>query len=165
MRFGQGDKTPLVRIHSECFTGDVIHSQRCDCGDQLQESIVAIEEYGYGYVIYLRDHEGRGIGLTEKLKAYMLQNQGLDTVDANLELGHQVDSRDWSEAVSILKNLNLSAIKLLTNNPQKVQAVSKSEITCEQVFLETRPNEFNRKYLATKADRLGHIASHVTGGK
>lgn len=165
MRFGQGDKTPLVRIHSECFTGDVIHSQRCDCGDQLQESIVAIEEYGYGYVIYLRDHEGRGIGLTEKLKAYMLQNQGLDTVDANLELGHQVDSRDWSEAVSILKNLNLSAIKLLTNNPQKVQAVSKSEITCEQVFLETKPNEFNRKYLATKADRLGHIASHVTGGK
>ena len=165
MRFGQGDKTPLGRIHSECFTGDVIHSQRCDCGDQLQESIVAIEEYGYGYVIYLRDHEGRGIGLTEKLKAYMLQNQGLDTVDANLELGHQVDSRDWSEAVSILKNLNLSAIKLLTNNPQKVQAVSKSEITCEQVFLETKPNEFNRKYLATKADRLGHIASHVTGGK
>ena len=165
MRFGQGDKTSLVRIHSECFTGDVIHSQRCDCGDQLQESIVAIEEYGYGYVIYLRDHEGRGIGLTEKLKAYMLQNQGLDTVDANLELGHQVDSRDWSEAVSILKNLNLSAIKLLTNNPQKVQAVSKSEITCEQVFLETKPNEFNRKYLATKADRLGHIASHVTGGK
>ena len=160
MRFGKSDKTPLVRIHSECFTGDVIHSQRCDCGEQLKQSIAAIEEYGYGYIIYLRDHEGRGIGLTEKLKAYTLQNAGLDTVDANVQLGHSVDSRDWSEAMAILKNLNLAAIKLLTNNPEKVKAVSDSNIACEQVALNIAPNEFNKKYLSTKAERLGH-----TGGK
>jgi 3,4-dihydroxy 2-butanone 4-phosphate synthase/GTP cyclohydrolase II len=165
MRFGEGSKVPLVRIHSECFTGDVIGSQRCDCGAQLQKSIAAIEEYGYGYVLYLRDHEGRGIGLTEKLKAYALQNQGLDTVDANLELGHQVDSRDWSEAISILKNLNLNSIKLLTSNPKKVEAVTSNGITCEQISLEIAPNEFSAKYLATKAERLGHISTHVTGGK
>jgi 3,4-dihydroxy 2-butanone 4-phosphate synthase/GTP cyclohydrolase II len=165
MRFGQGNKVPLVRIHSECFTGDVIGSQRCDCGAQLQKSIAAIEEYGYGYVLYLRDHEGRGIGLTEKLKAYGLQNQGLDTVDANLELGHQVDSRDWSEAISILKNLNLTSIKLLTSNPKKIEAVTSNGITCEQISLEIAPNKFSAKYLATKADRLGHISTHVTGGK
>ena len=165
MRFGQGNKVPLVRIHSECFTGDVIGSQRCDCGSQLQKSIAAIEEYGYGYVLYLRDHEGRGIGLTEKLKAYALQTQGLDTVDANLKLGHQVDSRDWSEAISILKNLNLTSIKLLTSNPKKIEAVTSNGITCEQISLEIAPNEFSAKYLATKADRLGHSATHVTGGK
>jgi len=165
MRFGAGDKPPLVRMHSECFTGDVIHSQRCDCGEQLKRSIAAIEEYGYGYVLYLRDHEGRGIGLTEKLKAYILQNQGLDTVDANLELGHSVDSRDWTEAIAILKNLNLTSIQLLTNNPEKVRAVAESGIACTQVPLVVEPNEFNEKYLATKADRLGHNSAHRTGGK
>ena len=165
MRFGTGDKPPLVRMHSECFTGDVIHSQRCDCGEQLKRSIAAIEEYGYGYVLYLRDHEGRGIGLTEKLKAYILQNQGLDTVDANLQLGHSVDSRDWTEAIAILKNLNLTTIQLLTNNPEKVRAVAESGIACTQVPLVVEPNEFNEKYLATKADRLGHNSAHRTGGK
>jgi len=165
MRFGHGEKTPLVRMHSECFTGDVVHSQRCDCGDQLQRSIAAIEEYGYGYVIYLRDHEGRGIGLTEKLKAYVLQNQGLDTVDANIELGHQVDERDWSEAISILKNLDLTAIKLLTNNPEKVAAVTANGIACEQVAIKIEANQFNQKYLQTKADRLGHTEHSTLGGK
>ncbi len=165
MRFGAGDKPPLVRMHSECFTGDVIHSQRCDCGEQLKRSIAAIEEYGYGYVLYLRDHEGRGIGLTEKLKAYILQNQGLDTVDANLQLGHSVDSRDWTEAIAILKNLNLTTIQLLTNNPEKVRAVAESGIACTQVPLVIEPNEFNEKYLATKADRLGHNSAHRTGGE
>ena len=160
MRYCLEDKTPMVRIHSECFTGDVIHSQRCDCGQQLDASIAAIEEYGCGYIIYIRDHEGRGIGLTEKLKAYTLQNEGLDTVDANLQLGHVVDSRDWSEAIAILKNLNLASIKLLTNNPEKVKAVTDGGIACEQISLSVEPNEFNKKYLATKADRLGH-----TGGK
>ena len=164
MRFGRDDKIPLVRIHSECFTGDVIHSQRCDCGDQLEKSIALIEEYGYGYVIYLRDHEGRGIGLTEKLKAYNLQNQGLDTVDANLELGHQIDSRDWSEAISILKNLGLNSITLLTNNPKKVNAVTDNGITCEQLSIKIEPNQFNEKYLATKAVRLGHTTTDITGG-
>lgn len=161
MRYGTGDKTPLVRLHSECFTGDVVHSQRCDCGQQLKESIAAIESYGYGYVLYLRDHEGRGIGLTEKLKAYILQNEGLDTVDANLHLGHSVDARDWSEAISILKNLGLTSIQLLTNNPEKVKAVAESGIVCQQVPLQIEPNEFNKKYLDTKAQRLGHIQ----GGK
>ena len=161
MRYGTGDKTPLVRLHSECFTGDVVHSQRCDCGQQLKESLAAIESYGYGYVLYLRDHEGRGIGLTEKLKAYILQNEGLDTVDANLHLGHSVDARDWSEAISILKNLGLTSIQLLTNNPEKVKAVAESGIVCQQVPLQIEPNEFNKKYLDTKAQRLGHIQ----GGK
>jgi 3,4-dihydroxy 2-butanone 4-phosphate synthase/GTP cyclohydrolase II len=160
MRYCTEDKVPMVRIHSECFTGDVIHSQRCDCGQQLDAAIAEIEEYGCGYILYMRDHEGRGIGLTEKLKAYLLQNGGLDTVDANLELGHQVDSRDWSEAIAILKNLHLSTIKLLTNNPEKVRAVSESGIVCEQLSLKIEANEFNRKYLATKTERLGH-----TGGK
>ena len=160
MRYCLEDKVPMVRIHSECFTGDVIHSQRCDCGQQLDASIAAIEAYGCGYIIYIRDHEGRGIGLTEKLKAYTLQNEGMDTIDANLELGHLVDSRDWSEAIAIVKNLNLTAIKLLTNNPEKVKAVTDGGIACEQVSLTITPNEFNRKYLATKADRLGH-----SGGK
>ena len=160
MRYCLEDKTPMVRIHSECFTGDVIHSQRCDCGQQLDASSAAIEEYGCGYIIYIRDHEGRGIGLTEKLKAYTLQDEGLDTVDANLQLGHVVDSRDWSEAIAILKNLNLASIKLLTNNPEKVKAVTDGGIACEQISLTVEPNEFNKKYLATKADRLGH-----TGGK
>lgn len=165
MRFCREDKTPMVRIHSECFTGDVVHSQRCDCGQQLDASIAAIEEYGCGYIIYIRDHEGRGIGLTEKLKAYTLQNQGLDTVDANLQLGHSVDSRDWTEAIAILKNLGLSEITLLTSNPEKVKAVRDSGITCHQMALAIEPNEFNQKYLATKAERLGHNSSHQLGGK
>jgi 3,4-dihydroxy 2-butanone 4-phosphate synthase/GTP cyclohydrolase II len=164
MRFGRGTQVPLVRIHSECFTGDVISSQRCDCGEQLQKSISLIEDYGCGYVIYLRDHEGRGIGLTEKLKAYKLQNQGLDTIDANLELGHQVDSRDWSEAISILHSLNLSEITLLTNNPKKIAAVTESGITCHQESISVQTNEFNEKYLATKLSRLGHISAHLSGG-
>ena len=165
MRYCLEDKTPMVRIHSECFTGDVVHSQRCDCGQQLDASIAAIEEYGCGYIIYIRDHEGRGIGLTEKLKAYTLQNQGLDTVDANLQLGHSVDSRDWSEAIAILKTLNLSAVTLLTSNPEKVKAVRDSGIVCEQRALSIEPNEFNKKYLATKAERLGHSSTHQLGGK
>ena len=160
MRFCTDEKVPMVRIHSECFTGDIVHSQRCDCGQQLDAAIAEIEKYGCGYILYIRDHEGRGIGLTEKLKAYLLQNEGLDTVDANLQLGHQVDARDWSEAIAILKNLNLTAIKLLTSNPEKVKAVADSGISCEQITLSIEANEFNEKYLATKAERLGHI-----GGK
>ena len=135
-------------------------SKRCDCGEQLKRSIIAIQEHGYGFIIYLRDHEGRGIGLSEKLKAYILQNQGFDTVDANLELGHPVDARDWSEAVAILKNLNLTSIRLLTNNPQKVLAVLESGIACEQISLSVEDNTFNKKYLTTKAERLGHVRSN-----
>ena len=156
MRFGKPHGVPLVRMHSECFTGDVAQSMRCDCGEQLAQSIQAITEHGYGYILYLRDHEGRGIGLTEKLKAYILQNEGLDTVDANLELGHSVDSRDWTEAIAILKNLNLQEVTLLTNNPEKVRAVRESGIACQPRALTIKPNKFNQKYLETKAKRLGH---------
>jgi len=163
MRYCTTEKTPMVRIHSECFTGDVVHSQRCDCGQQLDASIEAIEAYGCGYILYMRDHEGRGIGLTEKLKAYLLQNSGLDTVDANVQLGHEVDSRDWSEAIAILKNLKVASIMLLTNNPLKVEAVTDAGITCEQISLVIAENEFNKKYLQTKAERLGHARN--LGGK
>jgi 3,4-dihydroxy 2-butanone 4-phosphate synthase/GTP cyclohydrolase II len=163
MRYCLEDKTPMVRIHSECFTGDVVHSQRCDCGQQLDASIAAIEAYGCGYILYMRDQEGRGIGLTEKLKAYLLQSDGLDTVDANVQLGHEVDSRDWSDAISILKNLKVNAVKLLTNNPLKVQAVVDAGISCEQISLSIEENEFNEKYLKTKAERLGH--GRNLGGK
>jgi 3,4-dihydroxy 2-butanone 4-phosphate synthase/GTP cyclohydrolase II len=163
MRYCTTEKVPMVRIHSECFTGDVVHSQRCDCGQQLDASIAAIEAYGCGYILYMRDHEGRGIGLTEKLKAYLLQNSGLDTVDANVQLGHEVDSRDWSEAIAILKNLKVSSIKLLTNNPLKVEAVTDAGIACEQISLVIAENEFNKKYLQTKAERLGHARN--LGGK
>jgi 3,4-dihydroxy 2-butanone 4-phosphate synthase/GTP cyclohydrolase II len=162
MKFGSGGDSPLVRIHSECFTGDVMHSQRCDCGEQLAQSIADIEKSGYGYLIYIRDHEGRGIGLTEKLKSYLLQNSGVDTVDANIQLGHAIDARDWYEAISILKNLKLTSINLLTNNPEKVAMVANSGIACNQIPLVIQPNSFNKKYLITKADRLGHTLQAVS---
>ena len=154
--FGQAGKLPMVRIHSECFTGDVIHSQRCDCGEQLEQSINQIQTHGHGYIIYLRDHEGRGIGLTEKIKAYQLQDQGMDTIDANLHLGHEIDARDWSDAIAIVKALGLKELTLLTNNPNKVRALHDSEIVVTQVNLTVVPNSFNEKYLATKEEKLGH---------
>jgi 3,4-dihydroxy 2-butanone 4-phosphate synthase/GTP cyclohydrolase II len=154
--FGQAGKLPMVRIHSECFTGDVIHSQRCDCGEQLEQSINLIQAHGHGYIIYLRDHEGRGIGLTEKIKAYQLQDQGMDTIDANLHLGHEIDARDWSDAIAIVKALGLKELTLLTNNPNKVQALHDSGIVVTQINLTVVPNSFNEKYLATKEEKLGH---------
>jgi 3,4-dihydroxy 2-butanone 4-phosphate synthase/GTP cyclohydrolase II len=154
--FGQAGKLPMVRIHSECFTGDVIHSQRCDCGEQLEQSVNQIQAHGHGYIIYLRDHEGRGIGLTEKIKAYQLQDQGMDTIDANLHLGHEIDARDWSDAIAIVKALGLKELTLLTNNPNKVQALHDSGIVVTQINLTVVPNSFNEKYLATKEEKLGH---------
>ena len=159
--FGAAGEHPMVRIHSECFTGDVVHSQRCDCGEQLEASINLIQEHGYGYIIYLRDHEGRGIGLTEKIKAYQLQDQGMDTIDANLHLGHEIDARDWNDAVAIVKALGLSHVQLLTNNPNKVAALKNSGITVTQKPLVIASNKFNEKYLATKEEKLGH----TRGGK
>ena len=156
IRFGNGNKVPLVRIHSECFTGDVLHSQRCDCGDQLELSINLIQEHGYGYIIYLRDHEGRGIGLTEKIKAYQLQDKGMDTVDANLQLGHEVDARDWNDAITIVREIGLQEIAVLTNNPNKVNALKGAGIIVVQQPLSIISNEFNEKYLATKEEKLGH---------
>jgi 3,4-dihydroxy 2-butanone 4-phosphate synthase/GTP cyclohydrolase II len=154
--FGDSNKVPMVRIHSECFTGDVLHSQRCDCGEQLELSINLIQEHGYGFIIYLRDHEGRGIGLAEKIKAYQLQDQGMDTVDANLHLGHEIDARDWSDAIAIVRSLGLQELIMLTNNPNKVSALKSSGIKVEQKPLTVFSNKFNERYLATKEEKLGH---------
>jgi 3,4-dihydroxy 2-butanone 4-phosphate synthase/GTP cyclohydrolase II len=159
--FGEAGVVPMVRIHSECFTGDVVHSQRCDCGEQLEKSISMIQAHGHGYVIYLRDHEGRGIGLTEKIKAYQLQDAGMDTIEANLHLGHEIDARDWSDAIAIVNALGLKELTLLTNNPNKVQALRDAGVEVVQVNLTVAPNSFNEKYLATKEEKLGHLR----GGK
>jgi len=154
--FGEPGLKPMVRIHSECFTGDVVHSQRCDCGEQLEQSINLIQAHGHGYIIYLRDHEGRGIGLTEKIKAYQLQDQGMDTIDANLHLGHEIDARDWNDAVAIVRALGLQDLVILTNNPNKVAALKNAGLDVMQQPLVIVSNKFNEKYLATKEEKLGH---------
>ena len=155
-RFGEGKKTPKVRIHSECFTGDVLGSLRCDCGEQLAISKKLIAEHGDGYVIYLRDHEGRGVGLAEKLKAYQLQDQGLDTVEANVKLGHPIDARDWSDVVEILRTLGISEMTLLTNNPEKVKALKENGFSVTQENLAAQIHQYNEKYIETKRVKLGH---------
>ena len=148
-----------LRIHSECFTGDVLGSQRCDCGEQLKAAMNVIVEKGSGYIIYLRNHEGRGIGLAEKIKAYQLQDRGLDTVEANIALGHQVDAREWSDAVEILSELGIQSVVLMTNNPEKIQALTDAGIESTILSLPIVANVFNQKYLATKATKLGHLRS------
>jgi len=155
-RFGDGGKAPLIRVHSECFTGDVLGSLRCDCGEQLALSKKLIAEYGFGYIIYIRDHEGRGVGLAEKLKAYQLQDQGLDTVEANVKLGHPIDGRDWSDVVAILHSLAVTELTLLTNNPEKVKALSSAGFIVTQRNLAAEIHEFNRRYIETKRAKLGH---------
>ncbi len=147
----------LTRMHSECLTGDMLQSLRCDCGPQLQESLRLIEAEGKGVVLYLRQ-EGRGIGLIEKIAAYELQEQGLDTVEANLELGHPVDGRSYEAALDMLKDLGVKSIRLLTNNPAKMEALSDLgfEIT-ERVQLEVGHGEHNAEYMRTKKDRMGHL--------
>ncbi|WP_019216650.1 3,4-dihydroxy-2-butanone-4-phosphate synthase [Legionella tunisiensis] len=150
------NKVPLVRIHSECITGDVFGSCRCDCGAQLQQAINQIAEEG-GILLYLRQ-EGRGIGLANKLKAYALQEQGFDTVDANLQLGLPADNRDYAVAFQILKYLGVDTLRLLTNNPHKVEAVEKYGLkVSERVPLLIRPTQENRNYLKTKQEKLGHL--------
>jgi 3,4-dihydroxy 2-butanone 4-phosphate synthase/GTP cyclohydrolase II len=148
-----------LRIHSECFTGDALGSQRCDCGEQLKAAMDLIVEKGSGYIIYLRNHEGRGIGLAEKIRAYQLQDQGLDTVEANIALGHQVDPREWSDAVEILSALEISSVALMTNNPEKIQALSDAGIKSTIISLPIIANQYNQKYLETKATKLGHVRS------
>lgn len=155
-RFGEPGVKPIVRVHSECFTGDVFGSLRCDCGEQLALSKKLIVENGYGYIIYIRDHEGRGVGLAEKLKAYQLQDQGLDTVEANLILGHPIDARDWSDVVEILMSLDLGEFTLLTNNPEKVSALTSAGFSVTQANLAPEIHEFNRRYIETKRSKLGH---------
>lgn len=150
------DVQPLVRIHSECLTGDVFGSQRCDCGPQLQEAISQIQENGHGYVLYMRDHEGRGIGLAEKIRAYALQDSGQDTVEANISIGQPVDDRTYEDAVEVLKRLKLKGLTILTNNPEKISALEGEGFSVTTKSLEIVPNEFNKKYLETKRDKLNH---------
>lgn len=151
------NRTPLVRIHSECITGDVFKSCKCDCGKQLEQSLALLAEEG-GVLIYLRQ-EGRGIGLANKLKAYSLQDQlGLDTVDANLHLGLPADDRDYTIAYQILKHFGINSVRLLTNNPLKIAAIERFGIEVqERVPLEVESTEENRDYLKTKKERLGHL--------
>ena len=158
LKFGSIDsKQPLlVRIHSECLTGDVLGSLRCDCGSQLERAMNEIERAGSGLVIYLRDQEGRGIGLSEKIKAYQLQDQGLDTVDANLALGHNIDERDFGDAAEILNSLRINSVILLSNNPEKLESLTSTGIKASLQFLSGEINTFNEKYVATKRERLGH---------
>lgn len=149
-------ETPLVRLHSECITGDVFGSCKCDCGSQLQQSLALIAKEG-GIVIYLRQ-EGRGIGLSNKLKAYALQEQGHDTVDANLVLGLPVDDRDYAVAYQILKHFGVKKVRLLTNNPQKIATISRYGITVtERISLTVQSTPENRAYLMTKRDKMGHL--------
>ncbi|MGA2034203.1 MAG: 3,4-dihydroxy-2-butanone-4-phosphate synthase [Thermoguttaceae bacterium] len=149
---------PLVRLHSSCFTGDLLASLRCDCGDQLRIAMEMIGQEGAGVLVYL-PQEGRGIGLVEKIKAYCLQDQGMDTVEANLALGHQVDSRDYGVGIQILKDLGLTKIRLLTNNPKKTDAFIYGGFDLEvvdQVPIVGPIHEHNARYLAAKRDKLGH---------
>ena len=153
-----GDRAPLVRMHSSCFTGDLIASLRCDCGDQLHLALDAIAKEGQGVLVYL-PQEGRGIGLAQKIKAYALQDQGLDTVEANHRLGFKSDMRDYGVGLQILKDLGLKKVRLLTNNPKKTEAFNLRgfDITVvDQVPIVCPPNEHNASYLATKRDKMGH---------
>jgi 3,4-dihydroxy 2-butanone 4-phosphate synthase/GTP cyclohydrolase II len=156
------EKPPLVRMHSSCFTGDLIQSLRCDCGDQLHLALEMIRREGVGALVYL-PQEGRGIGLVEKIKAYNLQDQGLDTVEANLALGHKADTRDYGIGIQILKDLGLSRIRLLTNNPKKADAFIyggyELEVV-EEIPIVAPPSEHAARYLATKREKLGHKLPH-----
>jgi len=163
-----GDGTDvLTRVHSECLTGDVFGSRRCDCGPQLDEAVEAIVREGRGIVVYLRGHEGRGIGLVAKLQAYQLQDGGRDTVDANLELGLPADARHYGTATQILRDLGVTSVRLLTNNPAKTTSLEDYGVpVTERVRLTPRPNDHNLAYLLTKRDRMGHDLPHLdtTGG-
>ncbi|MEW6166711.1 MAG: GTP cyclohydrolase II [Pseudomonadota bacterium] len=151
-----GGEPPLVRVHSECLTGDALFSLRCDCGAQLQAALQRIAEAGRGAVLYLRQ-EGRGIGLGNKIRAYALQDQGADTVEANHQLGFPADAREYSVAVSLLHQLGLKKIRLMTNNPRKLDALRAVGIeVVERVALVSGRNPHNEKYLAAKAAKLGH---------
>ena len=152
------DKIPMVRVHSECLTGDVFHSQKCDCQNQLETALKLISDYGKGALIYLRGHEGRGIGLVNKIKAYALQEKGEDTVQANLSLGFSADLRNYGIGAQILKDLGYTKFKLITNNPKKIIALNGYGLeVAERVALKPELNEYNEKYIHTKVDKMEHL--------
>lgn len=156
------DEPVLVRVHSSCITGDILGSLRCDCGDQLHNAMKMVEAEGKGIILYMMQ-EGRGIGFLNKIKAYKLQEEGLDTVDANLALGFKPDQRDFGIGAQILRDLNVSKMKLITNNPKKRAALKGYGLEIvENVPIETVPNEFNKKYLDTKRDKMGHELKEET---
>jgi len=148
----------LVRVHSECFTGDVLHSMRCDCGEQLDLAMERIAKEGKGIIVYSRQ-EGRGIGLVNKLKAYNLQDEGLDTVEANVALGFNAELRNYKNAAKILKNIGVKKITLMTNNPSKVEDLVKEGFDVKQTKHSSEPNEENKEYLKTKAEKMRHEIS------
>lgn len=164
LKFGtevsSSDQT-LIRAHSECLTGDAFGSLRCDCGEQLKSSFNLIAEKGAGYIIYLRGQEGRGIGLSEKIKAYLLQDAGLDTIAANLELGHENDSRNWQDLIYILDQLEIKDVELITNNQAKVEAIGKSGRAVQVISVAPTVNQFNRSYLLTKKDKMKHMLGEI----
>jgi 3,4-dihydroxy 2-butanone 4-phosphate synthase/GTP cyclohydrolase II len=156
----EGAEDVLVRVHSECLTGDVFHSLLCDCGEQLEQALLQIDAAERGVLLYM-SQEGRGIGLLNKLKAYELQEGGLDTVEANLELGFQADAREWGIGYQILADLGLTTIRVLTNNPRKITGLEGYGLeVVEQVPIEVPPNAENRRYLETKREKLGHRLHH-----
>lgn len=149
--------TPVVRVHSGCVTGDIFHSLRCDCYQQLQAALKIITEVPYGAIVYVPYHEGRGIGLFKKIQAYALQDRGLDTVEANIEVGAPIDSRDYGLTARVLCELGMQEIKLLSNNPAKEQALKQYGIRiAERLPLVAAPNKFNKRYLETKRARMAH---------
>ncbi len=157
-----GPEPVLTRVHSECLTGDVFGSHRCDCGPQLDEALARIVEEGRGVVVYLRGHEGRGIGLVAKLQAYQLQDGGRDTVDANLDLGLPADARHYGTATQVLRDLGVQTVRLMTNNPAKVSSLEDFGVAvAERVPLTPHPNDHNLAYLLTKRDRMGHDLPHL----
>jgi GTP cyclohydrolase II/3,4-dihydroxy 2-butanone 4-phosphate synthase/GTP cyclohydrolase II len=151
-----GEAPVLARVHSECWTGEVLHSHKCDCREQLDQALHAVSTAGRGVVVYLRQ-EGRGIGLGNKVRAYALQSEGVDTVDANRILGFADDARTYGVAAAILRDLGVRRVALMTNNPSKVKGLVDSGIdVAERVALKAEPNEFNAEYLAVKASKMGH---------
>jgi len=161
----EGAENVLTRVHSSCVTGDVLGSLRCDCGDQLRKALQMIEKEGRGVFLYMQQ-EGRGIGLTNKIKAYMYQDKGIDTYDANVLLGFQPDPRTYELAAAMLKKFRISSIRLLTNNPQKIRDLEEFGVRItERIPIEISPNSFNRFYLETKKDKFGHLLSLIADEK